>query len=163
MRRSCAGLLAAVLLSTGCYAYVPADPADAARGADVRVHIGEGTLERLRPPLAAEQRTVDGRLLGWEQDRLVLELSAPPGDARLRRRSPTQTVQIPRGDILSPERKRLDRLRTAGLVAALAGAATAALIEIFSGESGGDQLSPEPDGPGEDRVPAIGTPVSGSP
>lgn len=142
------------LLFAGCYRYVPLEPAEAPVGAEVRAHLTEGARARLQPLLRGTERHLNGEVVGRGTDTLVLELPvAMPADG-LRTRELAQRVNLSREDMVALERKELDRLRTAALVAGLGTGVVALAVKVLSGRTESQTLPPG-GGPPEIVVPIV--------
>lgn len=152
-------LVAALLAGTACYSFVPADRADPPQGRDVRVHVAGAAAERLGPIVRQSgSRSIDGRLLRWSRDTLVLEVSEQTDGSTLPGRRLVQGIRVPNDDVLAVEVRSLDRFRTVGLATLIAGAVAAAVVQALSGESGGTP-NPRPPEPVELRLPAPAPPL----
>lgn len=127
------GLLLAV--TGGCYRYVPSDVELAPPGDDVRILVtrqGASQLNEVAPGAAATGM-VSGKLERVEGDDLLL--SVPVGERRegFMTIDMTQTIRVPRGEILNLESKEFDTAGTALVVAAAAAIGTGIVFGIIEG------------------------------
>lgn len=143
-------LLAVVVASSGCYRYVPSSADLAPPGEDVRIlvtRVGAAQLTQVSPGAAATG-TVAGRLEGIEGDDLLL--SVPVGERRegFMTYDLTQTIRVPRGEILNLDRREFDRAGTAFIGVAAAAVGTGIIVGImkgFGGTGGPDDPPPPED------------------
>jgi hypothetical protein len=139
--------LAALVVFTACYRYVPSTRAAIAPGADVRLSLTPSGTTELVPILGSQTTAVEGRVIAAADTAYVLAVSGTlktlteNGGA-----SPSRTVWggdpvTIRGVAVSGvERRLLDGRRTtllAVLGAATATATVRVLVHAFGGKSGG--------------------------
>lgn len=146
--------LGTVVYAAGCYSFVPVDPADTPRDAEVRTHVERGAAQQLAPLVRPGRRDITGRLLQWDGESLVLEVAERAMDGSAQRVF-TQTIDLNADEIVAVEVKRLDRWRTAGAAALIGAAIAGAVLEIFSGEDTGGSRPPPDEAPPELRVPLV--------
>jgi hypothetical protein len=139
-------------LAVGCFEFRQVPVAAAPIGQDVRVRVTDAGYDRLAATIGEQvprlRRILDGPLISVDDRSLLMGLATwhgRPGS----RESLYQRVSVPLSDVISVERKVLDRRKTT-LVAVGAGAVLIAFIARYvSGEFGGTTSPfPEP-GPGE--------------
>jgi hypothetical protein len=139
-------------LTLGCFEYRPVPLTTPPVGKEVRVHLTDAGYNRLSETTADGvprlRRTMDGSLISADGQRLLVAVASWQGRPGTRE-TLHQRIAVPVSDVISLERKLLDRRKTT-LVAAGAGAALVAFIAYYvSGEFGGTTSPfPEP-GPGE--------------
>lgn len=122
--------------ASGCYAYVPADPGEVPAGAAVRARITAPEAERLSEVLGRQDRVLDGRLLGQGPAGILLEVPSVAEAEGLPSTRLNQRITLSPAQVNEIEVRRLDRLRTAGLVAGGVVAAAALVSTAFGTESG---------------------------
>ncbi len=111
-------LLSAQLALGGCYTYTRVEPGAVPTGSDVRVRVSEGVeLKVGEVPLREDGGTVEGKVVrAPTADTLFCDvLLGTPGEGAASR-GLRGTVSIPAGAVESVEVRRLDRVRTGGLV-----------------------------------------------
>ena len=125
-------VLGLLLLTSGCHEYRMIPVAQLQPGMDVRAQLSENAIDRLRHNADVETRMLDGFTISGEVTRLVsdsLMLSVPTtvfgGDYRAM--VLTQSVLLPRADVVGAEVRRLDKWKTGMVVGGIA-AATAAIV-----------------------------------
>lgn len=114
--------------TTACYRYVPATPAELAPGAEIRAYLSPEGVERFRAPLGSDVHRVDGELLHWDDDGVAIAVSTDVQRGGFPATALVQTLELTPEQLSVIERREVDRLRTAGLVTAVAAAAAAALL-----------------------------------
>lgn len=152
------GALAAASL-TGCFSYVPADPATVPVGEEIRAHLTRDGLARLEA-LGREDLddpVVAGTLVRRSGDRLSLRIPVSR-EAGFVRSDIAQQVTFALEELLRVDRRRLDPARTGLALAGAAGAATALVLLIMGGSEGEDRLPP-PGGPDDLRIPLVSIPL----
>ena len=147
-----AGIALLCACSAGCYRYDVAAVDRLTPESDVRARVSPGAAERLRAQLGGEGRVVEGRFLGWDGDRLLVEVPAVSEIRGMSVRTLHQRVDLDPGDILEIEVKALDRRRTYLVVGA--GVAALAAVVIAQVVPGGGSRPPGGgDPPAEFHVP----------
>jgi hypothetical protein len=120
-------LPAALIISTGCYSYVPTRLESVEPGDHVRLRISAVAADRLEPVRFTTTRDVDGAIVRHENGEVYLDAFIRTVDARGTTAVFTQRINLPDSDVQAVEYRRLDRLKSgaaaAGLGAVLAGAA----------------------------------------
>jgi hypothetical protein len=148
-----------ILLLLGCYTYSPAPLDTIPAGTRVRTRLTPVEMARIREILNREAGSVEGEWLGEEAGDLVLRVpvtvasyggaggAGGPGGAI------HQPIRIPRGEVVEVEVRRLDRVRTAALVAAGAVVAGVVVARQFEGTGGEPGIPPGGSGPAEHAAP----------
>lgn len=134
----------AVIATTNCYSYVPARLESVPLGSSVRALLSTEASASMSARLGYAAGTLSGRLVANSDQGVLLLVRAPgtgvqPGSAAL-----FQRVDVARPDVLRVDLRVLSKVRTGGLVAALLGAATIALVQAFGASNPG---SPPGGGP----------------
>jgi hypothetical protein len=108
----------------------------------VRALISTEAQLALRDSLGLMRQTVQGTLVNREGDRVLLAVRSDDGERRAQPRALYQRVALAQGDILQVGVKRLQKGRTAGLIATLAAAATVLTIQAIKHGSPGRPTPP---------------------
>jgi hypothetical protein len=106
-----------VSLLTGCFTYIPIEPGEVEPGVTVRARVSPSAGARIAPLLGAtDARKLDGTMIAHSSDTLIVEVPTVVVDTREFGKTPNQRVSIARGDLVELEVRKLDRVRTAGVV-----------------------------------------------
>lgn len=137
----------------GCYSYEPVRPERVAPGTAVRVRITSEEAARLSDVLPTGARVLDGEFVDRTGAGLTLTVPSAVIDQRRGVTRLHQRIDLPAGEVLGLERRRLDGLKTAAAVGA--GAVAVGLIAAFAFDSdGGTKGAPKPN-PDDVRIPLI--------
>ena len=144
-------LLALLLLSTGCFSYLPVTSAsDVGPGISVRARISPTASAQIAPLLGAtDARRLDGTLITQSADTLIVEVPIVIQDAREFGHTPNQRVSIARRDLIELEVRRIDRLRTGAVAGAAAVVIGSVLVSAMKSDGGKEPL---PGGGGTDAI-----------
>lgn len=156
-RTLCAGLVAAlVTILPGCYRYVPADLDVTPTGTGARLVVTRAGSEQLREvmPDATDGAPVRGTFVELDDNDVILTIPVAQRQEGMAQRSILQRVQVPRGEIVSFERRELNKTTTAFLVAGMAAFATGIVLAISEARKGEN-----PDGPGPPDESVIEIPL----
>lgn len=128
----------------GCYSYVPARLENVPLGSSVRALLSTEAGVSMSARLGYAAGTLSGKLVANSDQGVLLLVRAPgtglqPGSAAL-----FQRVDVAHPDVLRVDLRVLSKVRTGGLLAALLGAATIALVQAFGASNPG---SPPGGGP----------------
>jgi len=149
MKRASLAVAASVLLSS-CFSYIPIEPGDVEPGVSVRARVSPAAGARIAPLLGAtDARKLDGTVITRSADTMIVEVPTVVTDNREFGRTPNQRVSIFRSDLIELEVRKLDRMRTMGLIGGAAVVLGTALINALQGEPGKDAL---PGGGGTDNI-----------
>lgn len=149
MKRALPVVAASVLLS-GCFSYLPIEPGDVEPGLSVRARVSPAAGARIAPLLGAtDARKLDGTVITQSADTMIVEVPTVITENREFGRSPNQRVSISRSDLVELEVRRLDKTRTMGLVGGAALIVGSALLKTLKGEPGKENL---PGGGGTDNI-----------
>ena len=135
--------------SVGCYSYTQIEPAAVPAGSEVRVRLTGAASDRVAPLIGSFDRVLVGNVAENSAGSLVLQLpmGAMPNVTADVVRMQTRVPVVP-ADLVSLERRRLDRTRTSLLVGAIAlgvaGGVSAALRAGGGGEQGRSPEDPPP-------------------
>jgi hypothetical protein len=143
-------ILAASLAVTGCFTYIPIEPGEVEPGVTVRARVSPSAGARIAPLLGAtDARKLDGTMIAHSSDTLIVEVPTVVVDTREFGKTPNQRVSIARGDLVELEVRKLDRVRTAGVVGGAAIVVATTLIKMLKGDPGREPL---PGGGGTDNI-----------
>jgi hypothetical protein len=146
-------ILTAGLLS-GCYRYGPVEANGLRPGLGVRARITGAAADRLSSLLGDAPRVLVGNVISQSGDTVIVET---PAVMQAQVGSSIQTlhqrVALVRGDVVEWETRSLDRVRTFGLVGAIAAVLGYVLVDKLQGEPGSEPL-PGPGGT-DQRVPVF--------
>jgi hypothetical protein len=146
-RRHVAVLLLAGM-TAGCFTYVPAQLETTPPGENVRVLVTRQGASELASvtTVAGDVPSMDGSVVGTEGTDLLLRVAVGERREGFIASSLNQTVRVPVGEILSFQRREVDKLRTGLLVGVAAGVATAVVVFILDPFGSRDPPSgPDPD------------------
>ena len=133
-------------------------PIDSApTGVGVRGHLSIDGSARARELTGRDRRTINGRLLRVDETHIEFGLPVRREPGRLGAEGLYESLTLARGDVVELELRRLDRMRTVGIVAVAAAAVGVLLVRSLSGDSGGGSAPPGPGGT-ESRGPASAHP-----
>jgi hypothetical protein len=110
-------------IGSGCFAYAPLNGANPlpAQGSSVRAHLSEPGAFSLSDVTANNVIRVDGEVVQWDPDQLVLSAWWMRSRSGLEHKGVGETVLIPRSDIATLEHKQIAPGRTVAFVAAVVG------------------------------------------
>lgn len=139
-----------VCASLGCFNYIPLDPVTAPVGESVRAHLTEvGQYELRERTRMLFGTSFDGTLVERRDGRLFFQVRAAKGPSGLRSTGTLyQRIDVPLADVVSVERRELDKTKTLGLALGTTGAVAVAVITTLSGEPA-SQAPPGGGGPDE--------------
>jgi hypothetical protein len=144
---------------SGCYEYVPVNPADPPVGMNVRAHLSDPARLRLDGMLPGEGRYLDGRLIQRDGDTFLLEMPVPKVEDGVLDRGLMQRIPLTRDEIVSLQIRKLDRTKTAMAVAVFAVSTAALVVQVFTGKAGGGAYPPPSGGPTEAVIPILTRPA----
>ena len=138
-------LAVAALVLSGCYKYVPVETGATPPGEEVRVFVTrQGAAEFSEvAPLDGPVPDLRGEVVGHEGSDLLLAVEVASPQVGFHTIGLKQTVRIPTGEILSIERRVLNKPLTAAVVGGVAAAGTAMMLMII--DATGREPGPEPD------------------
>jgi hypothetical protein len=111
--RRAARVLAAALVCSGCFTYVPAALETVPPGDEVRVHLTrDGVAAQLAVASSQPDPSVEGTLVGGDRERLVVRVPVARQTTGILTQSLGQDVTIPANRIAQLERRELNRPRT---------------------------------------------------
>ncbi len=147
-------VLLVLLLGTGCYSYSEVALEDIPPGTPVRLRVTGAEADRLAELRMSDEREVPGTLLRRDADMLLLDTPIAAADATARGGTLVQRLEIPVSQVQEAGVRRLDHLRTAALVGAVAAAAAFVVIEGF-GRGDANDDTPPIENPEFRRGPAV--------
>ena len=135
-------LFVLLLALSGCHRYVPARMGAVPPGADVRVHLTSGGVQRIGEAYGSASGTVVGKLESWSSEVVIsIPVEASPG---MLDRGLTNRIVIPAADIVAVDLMESDRARTAVLSLGIGGVAGLTAIALFGGVFGGSTVNEGP-------------------
>lgn len=150
--------LLALALASGCYTFAPARMQDARPDQAVRVRLAPAGAVRLADFADPETRTVQGRMVEFSGDSLLLLVPSHTELRGTRVETLFQRVQVGRDEVLELELRYLDRPRTY-LVTGLAAVAVGAFaLDRLAGRGGSDVVPPG-GGPNDALIPSVRIPL----
>ncbi len=143
LRPAAVALVAAVFSS--CYRYVPADLDVTPPGTGARLVVTSAGSDQLLEvmPDHREGAPVRGEFAGVEADQVVLRVPVARRAVGMAQRVIEQRIVVPRAEVVSFERRELNKTGTAFLLAAAAGL-TGAIVAVIT-----EARNPEDSDPGE--------------
>lgn len=156
--RRAVALAAALPLLSGCFSYVPAEPASVPAGEEVRVFLTRDAVLELQDAIPTSGSALRGRITGREDDLLTLRVPVTAPRAGLQAPDIGQDVRIATGQILELQRREFSPARTGLLVAGAAGAASMIILLIMDDAGATPQPGPG-DGPEVIRIPLLSLPT----
>lgn len=150
-------LIVAGGLLAGCYTYTPVRLETVTPPMRVRAHLSPEGTARVAPVVGARTQ-LDGRLVEATPEGFFVEVPSAVIQDGMRTETLTQKLLIPREDLLSLQRRQLDRTRTYIFAGVSAVAAAALIYDALSGESGGTVGGVPTSGGPEARLPIVSIP-----
>lgn len=132
-------LTTSLLVTAGCYHYVPTRLAETSPGMEVRVQVSPEQAGRLNQELGTRGELIRGRLVDQFDEALLIETRVVGSQTRM-----YQRVRIPLGEVVGVEARKLGYLKTGFLIGALTATTSAMIAMVFS--QGTNQQEPPPDG-----------------
>lgn len=131
----------AAVSALGCYHYAPASIETVPAGTRVRATLTPAAEAELREKAAIEAATLDGTLVE-RGDRLLFDVRSTTAADGAGVRALYQRVDVAPQDVVRVEVRRLDAVRTGGLIAALAGFTAFAVIQALGDPDPGSERPP---------------------
>lgn len=122
--RALGALLLAGLMTSGCYKYVPVDPAGVKPNEEVRVRITEPAATRLVRDFGAYTSQLEGQFAPQGSDSVSVSVLIGRAAGTLTLESTRQTLFLGRSEVVQVQRRELSRSRTA--------LATAGILAVFA-------------------------------
>lgn len=132
-------LTTSLLVTAGCYHYVPTRLGETSPGMEVRVQVSPEQAGRLNQELGTRGELIRGRLVDQFDEALLIETRVVGSQTRM-----YQRVRIPLGEVVGVEARKLGYLKTGFLIGALTATTSAMIAMVFS--QGTNQQEPPPDG-----------------
>jgi hypothetical protein len=110
----------ALLVLSGCYTYTPIDASVAPPGEEIRVYVtraGQTELAEIVGDNGVAGAAITGVVQGLEDDDLLMRVAVGQRQEGFRVIDMLQTIRVPRGEIISMERREVNKVGT-GLVLA---------------------------------------------
>lgn len=150
--------LAAALVSTGCFTYVPVEPAAVRPNEEVRVRITEQAALRVAPQVGRFTSEIEAELTPASEDSLTLSVWVGRDYRGTAFENVHQTFAVGRNEVLEIRRRQLDKPKTfimgAGVVAVFAILIDRiVLVEDPNPANDGNPPPPPPQAPLGIRIP----------
>jgi hypothetical protein len=129
--------LLALPSATGCYTFTPLERTALSPGEEVRLTLSPAGVDLMSQITGRAGRAVEGHLVEWHHDEVVVAVPVPFAHARPQGSLPRQPVPIPMADVLLVERKMLDWKRTTLALAASSAVAGMVIWRAAGGGGGG--------------------------
>jgi hypothetical protein len=141
--------------ASGCYRYIPTRAEEIPPGEHVRIFVNRSVLESIGEVRTFEEPLVRGLVMRRENEELFVRIPVGVRREGFHSAEIGQDVRIPFRDVVSIERRQLDRLATSGLVAGTAGAAAFVLFVIMEAFQSEDDFEECPGGVCEELLTPI--------
>lgn len=132
-------LTTSLLVTAGCYHYVPTRLAETSPGMEVRVQVSPEQAGLLNQQLGTRGELIRGRLVDQFDEALLIETRVVGSQTRM-----YQRVRIPLGEVVGVEARKLGYLKTGFLIGALTVTTSAVIAQVFS--QGTNRQEPPSDG-----------------
>ena len=140
MKRTIGILLSTSLLVTaGCFHYLPTRLEETSPGMEVRVQVSPDQAALLNQQLGTRGELIRGRLVDQFDEALLIETRVVGSRTRM-----YQRVRIPLGEVVGVEARKLGYLKTGLLIGALTVTTSAVIAQVFS--QGTNRQEPPSDG-----------------
>lgn len=143
-------LLVALLATTACYRYVPAEPAELVPGAEVRARLTGAGIDAMRAFFGPYVTDIEGELVRWDQRGATLRYETFVRRPGFPATTIQDSVHLEPRHVAAMERKELDGRRSVLAGAVVVSGAIAAAIS--SGAFGGGGLPWEGPPPGDEII-----------
>jgi hypothetical protein len=129
-------VVVSITFTTGCYTYRPTELGTVPSGTAVRARVTASEAARLAPVLRRHDRVLSGRIVEHGPDGVLLDVGSVVATEGLSPTRLNQRITLTSAQVQEVEIRRLDRLRTAGLIAGGIAAAAMLVSAAFGPESG---------------------------
>ena len=119
-------LSTSLLVTAGCFHYVPTRLGETSPGMEVRVLVSPEQAGRLNQQIGTEGELIRGRLVDQLDEALLIETPVLGSRTRI-----YQRVRIPLGEVVGVEARKLGHLKTGLLIGAITGTASAVIATVF--------------------------------
>lgn len=150
------GAIVALVPLGGCHTYAPTPLAEVGPGQTVRVRMTPAAEDRLPGTVLQEPaRFVEGEVVEREGEEITLAVVAGARQRGFFTEELRERVRFELGEGVEMERRELDRPRTAALLIATGAVVTAAIVQVFTGSTGGNTIDRTDQGPAASRIPLL--------
>lgn len=143
---------AGLVMSVGCYSYLPTRVESVAPGQEVRIRLTPEQVDSLVEVRRSTSPSLEGTILQRNDGELTIDTHVTRQDPLSGQRALLQTLDLPLDGIVQVELREPDRMKTGLLVGGLVVGTVLAVITATSGEGGSQDPNPPP-GPPESRIP----------
>ena len=157
--RSAAAALGCTLLA-GCYSLVEIDPSTVRPPERVRANVSVAGAVRVAEVLGSPRRALDGQLVERTPDGFYILLPTAVVQSGAGLQALNQRLLVLHEDLVSLQRRELDRTRTGLVALAGAGLVGTVLAVSLAGRSGSSRTGEPGDGPADARIPFLRIPLS---
>jgi hypothetical protein len=153
-------VLAVLGSASGCYRYIETDRSTVSPGTEVRASLTDAGSEVARAYFGPDVRSVEGPVVGWDQDELTVLVRGYLSRPGYPPTSVEDTIRLLPEHFRTVEVRTLDGKRTLGLAAAIVGGTVAAVFGtgVFGG---GSDEGDEGDNPDPDAAIIVRIPIGG--
>lgn len=120
-------LTTSLLVTAGCYHYVPTHLGETSPGMEVRVQVSPEQAGRLNQELGTRGELIRGRLVDQFDEALLIETRVVGSQTRI-----YQRVRIPLGEVVGVEARKLRPLKTGLLIGVLTVTTSVVIGKVFS-------------------------------
>lgn len=120
-------LTTSLLVTAGCYHYVPTRLGETSPGMEVRVQVSPEQAGRLNQELGTRGELIRGRLVDQFDEALLIETRVVGSQTRI-----YQRVRIPLGEVVGVEARKLRPLKTGLLIGVLTVTTSVVIAKVFS-------------------------------
>lgn len=156
LTRAARGFLMAgsILVLAGCFRTVPVSLDTLRPQEQLRVSLSPQAAAQVAEVVGSQSQRVNARLVAVGPTEVSLLVSSAYREPGVRSSNLYQQVRVSRSDLLSVERRELDRGKTALVAGGAAAVAIAVAVKALTGTAGGDTSSP-PGGGADARIPLL--------
>ncbi len=121
-------LSTSLLVTAGCFHYVPTRLGETSPGMEVRVQVSPEQAGLVNQQLGTRGESIRGRLVDQFDGAVLIESRVLGSPTRM-----YQRVRIPLGEVVGVEARKLSHLKTGFLIGVLTATTTAVIADVFSG------------------------------
>ncbi len=145
--------LVALIPLAGCHVYAPTGMGEVTPGETVRLRLTSTGEERLPATIQpGADRFLEGEIVERDGSEVTLAVVATARQRGFFTEQLRERVRLEIGEALEVERRVLDRPRTVVLLVAAGAVVTTAVIQVFTGKTGGNTIDRTDPGPSAARI-----------
>ena len=149
------GVMALLVLTSGCYTYTPVRPSDAVLDARVRATVAPQVAAEYAEAFRGAGTQLTGSLVGLDSEGLLLDVPVFAGAPGVSRAAMNNRVRIPLDGLVTLESRTLSKWRTGVAVGSLVAALSATWVVVTDNDVPPDDRYP----PGTDNAIRIRIPL----